>query len=128
MFSFYHPRNSCCVRWSRAVRANHCKLGGLKQYKFTLACSGDQKSKVKVSTGPRSLQWLPPCSLQLLLAQASVGLWQHRSSLCLQVAFFVRQRVSVSALLLRTFVIGFKLQLVNAEDDLISRSFTQLCL
>jgi len=57
-----------------------------------------------------------PCLLQLLVASARLGLWQHDSNLCLHVPSRGCLCVSPPPFI-RTFVIGLRAQLSNPEGS-----------
>lgn len=131
MFSFYRPRDTCYLSWSGAAKANHCKPGGLKQHTFPLhaletrnpksrcpqgrtLCSGSRGEPLLVSY---SCRWPRPPSA--CGSSTAVSAPSSRGFLCGSGCV----SPSASTPLLRIFVPGFKVQLVNAEDDLISRSF-----
>ena len=107
--------------WSLSVysfpgdaRTNYHELGGLKQQKFILLQFWRPKSQIKVTPGLVLLEaWKESLSHAFPLvcgsgrpSSASLGLWQHRSSLCL-CHHIMASSVS-SHLPLRTPVNGFR--------------------
>lgn len=80
----YLGKYLCSFPWA-PITTFH-KPGGLELQKFIVPQSEGQKSEIKVSAGPHSLQGLQGKSFHISSSvwqtQPSLGVWSHNSNLC----------------------------------------------